>query len=892
MNRPLPAPPRLARALARILIPDEIRDEMEGDLLEGYRSLVSEAGPGRANRWYWTQLLSIRPFALRTSLKKKYASSGYQTPKVDTMSGLSSRFFDSFGDLRYAFRSFLRSPLHAVMTVAILAIGIGSVTLMFSALNASVLRPLPYPDSEELVWVWKASDRVPQNSLSWDDYLDYREGVGAFEELGAFGIFSSRFLVTGSEGAERLTGQMVTAALFSTLGVEPALGRTFVPEEEVEGGPQVAILSDAYWKGALGGDRGVVGTTLTLDGQPTEIIGVMPEGFEVRRPVQLWVPVRAGAGYATGRGNNNFFMVGRLRDNVTIQQAQSQMDAVALQIQEANPDFAQWSHWLQPLHDVFFGNMRPVLLILMGIVSLVPLVAAANVASLTLARASTRSTELATRLALGAGRGRVIRQLLVENLVLAFVGGILGLGVASVGGGFLRSFGPASIPRLDEIGVDSTVVMFAMGISIFLVPLFGILPALRGTGFNLAQTLRDGGGRGGSDGRGRARSALVIAQVALSMMLLVTSGMFLRSFIRMQSVDPGFETRSILTAGIQIPDYKYENPEDLSLAWSRTLARLEAVPGVVGVAAADWLPVVSGGGPWNGLSRPDRPLPDDEPYIGATRKFVSPDYFSTLDLSLLAGRAFTADDRVGTPDVIILSEPLAEALFPEENSLGQIVTFWGMPFEVVGVASDLAEAGLGVALTRPTFFVANGQYPQGNMRLMIRVAGQDPVAVTGSVRAALLETDPDIALSAVQTMEAGISGTLAQPRFQTFLVGAFALVGLILAAFGLYGVLAYLVAQRQHEIGIRMAIGAQGGDVLGLILRQGMQMVLAGAIIGLIGGGAASVLLQGLLSGVSPADPVAMLGSTGVLAVVALVASVIPATKAVRTDPLKALRAE
>jgi putative ABC transport system permease protein len=376
------------------------------------------------------------------------------------------------------------------------------------------------------------------------------------------------------------------------------------------------------------------------------------------------------------------------------------------------------------------------------------------------------------------------------------------------------------------------------------------------------------------------------------MMLLVTSGMFLRSFILVQSVDPGFETKSILTAGIQIPDYKYETPEDLSLAWDRTLARLEAVPGVVEVAAADWLPVVSGGGPWNGLSRPDRPLPNDEPYIGATRKFVTPDYFSTLDLTLLTGRAFTADDRVGTPDVIILSEPLAEALFPEENPLGQIVTFWGMPFEVVGVASDLAEAGLGMALTRPTFFVANGQYPQDNMRLMVRVAGQDPVAVTSSIRAALLETDPDIAFSAVQTMEAGISGTLAQPRFQAALVGAFALVGLLLAAFGLYGVLAYLVAQRQHEIGIRMAVGAQGGDVLRLILRQGMQMVLAGAIVGLVGGGAASVLLQGLLAGVSPADPVAMLGSTAVLAVVALVASLIPAAKAVRTDPLKALRAE
>lgn len=887
-----PNPPRMARALAHLLCPPDLRDEMEGDLLEGYREMVAQAGRRKASGWYWGQVLFMRPLALRASLRQKTARPDFQTSRVNRMSGKSFGFFDGTGDLRYAFRSFLRSPLHALMTVVILAVGIGAVTLMFSALNASVLRPLPYPDSEELVWVWKASDRVPQNSLSWDDYLDYREGVNAFEELGAYGVFSPRLLVSGSEGAERIRGQMFTAALFRTLGVEPVMGRTFAPEEEVDGGPRVIILSNGYWQGALGGDPGIIGTTLTLDGEPVEIIGVMPEGFEFRRAAQFWVPARAGEGYATGRGNNNFFMVGRLRDGVTIQQAQSQMDAVALQIQEANPDFAEWSHWLQPLHEAFFGNMRPVLLLLMGIVSLVPLVACANVASLTLARASTRSTELATRFALGAGRARVIRQLLVENLVLALLGGVAGLGLASVGGGILRSYGPASIPRLDEIGVDATVVLFAMGISLLLVPLFGILTALRGTGFNLAQTLRDGSSRGGSDGRGRARRSLVVAQVALSMMLLVTSGLFLRSFILMQRVSPGFETRSILTAGIQLPDYKYETPEELSLAWSQTLDRLEAVPGVVDVATADWLPIVSGGGPWNGLSRPDHPLPDNEPYVGATRKLVSTDYFSILDIPLLAGRSFTADDQVGTPDVMILSEPLAEALFPGEDPLGQVVTHWGLPFEVVGVSSDVAEAGLGVSLTRPAFFVAHAQYPQESMQLVVRVAGPDPVAATASVRAALLETDPDIALSGVQTMEAGISGTLAQNRFQTALVGAFALVGLLLAAFGLYGVLSYLVSQRQQEIGIRMAVGAQGRDVLGLVLRQGMQMVLAGSIIGLVGGGAASVVFRRLLVGISPADPVALVGSFVVLGTVAGIASFVPAMKAVRTDPLKALRAE
>jgi putative ABC transport system permease protein len=359
-----------------------------------------------------------------------------------------------------------------------------------------------------------------------------------------------------------------------------------------------------------------------------------------------------------------------------------------------------------------------------------------------------------------------------------------------------------------------------------------------------------------------------------------------------QSVDPGFETRSILTARLQMPAHKYETPEDLGLAWDQLLARVESVPGVVDAAAADWLPIISGGGPWNGLSRPDRPLPDNEPYLPATRKFVTEDYFSTLDMTLKAGRAFDPDDRVGTTNVMVLSEPLAEALFPGEDPLGRPVTFWGQPFEVVGVASHVAEAGLGRALSRPPFFVANGQYPQPNMRLLVRVSGQDPLGVTGVVRNAIKEVDPDIALTGLQTMEAGISGTLAQPRFQTALVGTFAVVGLLLAAFGLYGVLAYLVARREHEIGIRMAVGAQGGDVLGLVLGQGMQMVGVGAVLGLVGGGVASVFLQGLLFGVSPADPLSMGGSTIVLLFVAFLASLIPAARAIRTDPLTALRAE
>jgi len=775
--------------------------------------------------------------------------------------------------------------------VVVLAVGIGAVTLMFSALNASVLRPLPFLEPDRLVWGWKANERIGRNSLSYDDYLDYREGVNAFQDLAALMVFYPQVLVTGTEEAERITSSLVTPNFFSTLGVPPALGRAFRPEEAVQGGPQVAIVSHAYWQGRLGGDPRVLEQTVTLDGIPTEVVGVMPPGFTFRRDVQVWLPVRAGESYTQGRGNNNFFFVGRLREDVSLAEAEAQVEAVGRRIQEANPDFQNWYHWIQPLHEVFFGEARTLLLILMGIVSLVPLVACANVASLTLARATTRNAELATRLALGARRGRIVRQLLVETLVLALMGGAVGVLLAHFGGILLRSLGPASLPRLDEIGVDPAVLTFALLASLLTVPFFGVLPALRGTGFDLAQALRFGGGRGGSEGRGRSRSVLVMTQVALSMVLLITSGLLFRSFLEIQKVDTGFEPESLLTAGVQLPAHKYASPEELALAWDQTLQRLEAVPGVERVGAADWLPVTPGGGPWNGLSRPEQGSDAAPEQVPASRKFISSGYFEALGVPMRVGRSFGEDDRVGTEDVMILSESLARILFEDESPLGQPVNLWGRPFQVVGVSAELAEEGL-VEQGRPVFYIPVNQLPGDGLSLVIRTAGENPLSVTAAVRAALQEMDRDIALSGIETMESRIGRTLSQPRFRAGLVGSFALVGLLLAAFGLYGVLAYVVTRRQHEIGIRMAVGARNEDVIGLVLKQGMGMVGAGAVIGIVLGGGVSIVLRNLLFGVSPGDPLTLGGASATLLLVALVASFLPALRAVRTDPLQALRAE
>lgn len=797
---------------------------------------------------------------------------------------------DLLADVRFAFRGFLRSPLHTLMTVLILGVGIGSVTLMFSAINASVLRPLPYPDPSELVWVWKASDQVPQNSVSYDDFLDYRDGVQAFEDLGATQLFNPRLLLSGEGESERVQANQVTPNLFDVLRVPPALGRSFRWEEAVEGGPAVAILSYSFWQAKFGGDRGIVGRTVELDGAPTEIVGVMPQGFSFRSPVELWLPIRAGSGATRGRGNNNFFLVGRLQDGVSVTQAQAQVDAVAAGIQAAHPDAATWFHWLQPLHDVFFGDTRNVLFILFAVVALVPLLACTNVASLSLAKATSRNTELATRLALGAPRARVLRQLGVESLILALAGGLLGLALAAGGGGVLRTMGPATLPRLSEIGVDGPVLVFGLAASLLAVPLFGVLPALRGTDFDLAQALRFGG-RGGGDGKGRLRSGMVVAQVALSMTLLVSSGLLLRSFVQLQETDPGFEPESLITATVQLPDFKYESPEALGLAWDGVLARLQAVPGVETAAGADWLPVVAGGGPWNALSREDRPLEEGEMGTPGARKFVTEEYFQTLGVPILAGRAFTAEDSPGSPPVLVLSQRLAEQMFPGEDPLGRRLMFWGGPWEVVGVAADVSESGLATA-GRPAFFVSTNQVPQARLQVVLRTRGVEPLAVVQLLRESLREADPDITLSTLQTMEARISTTLNQPRFRTRIVGGFAVVGLLLAAFGLYGVLAFLVAKRRHEIGIRIAVGAGAGTVMGLIIRHGLTLVGKGTLVGLIGGFGAAFLLQRLLFGVRVLDPVTMLLAGALVVVVGLAASLVPAWRAVNVDPLESLRAE
>ncbi|MCP4654368.1 MAG: ABC transporter permease [bacterium] len=801
---------------------------------------------------------------------------------------------DLWQDLRFALRSFRRSPGTILATVLVLSIGIGAVTLMFGTLHAVVLQPLPFEEPERLVWAWLSSEAAPENSISAFDYFDYREQADTFASLAAFLVFRPPVIVTGGDEAERVVSNFVSANLFSTLGISPELGRSFHPQEETPAADDVVILSHGFWQRRFGGDESVVGTALTVDGQPLEIVGVMPAGFDFPRGVDVWLPLKTDAGYAQGRANNNFFMLGRLRGGVSLSEAQAQVDVIAGHIAEAYPKERKgWGVRLVPLHERFFGGLRSTLLILTGLIALLPLVACANIASLLLARATDRRGELAVRFALGGSRRRVVRQLLTESLVIALAGGLAGLGLTYAGTFALRSLGPASLPRLSTLGIDGTVLVFALAVSLATVPLFGIVPALRGTRISLAEALKAGGDRGTSDGRSGFRNGLVVAQVALSLIMLIASGLLLRTYQRLQSVEPGFQAGGVLTFELQLPALKYDAPAEIEQTWAVLRERMLALPGIEAVGAIDQLPVRSGG-TWNYVHTSERPPATDAEMMGAQRRFAHEGFFQTLAVPLRAGRSFEPGDRQGAPSVVIINETLAEQFSPGEDPLGRVLVLprWDPPvhMEIIGVVGTVMENGPG-ATPPPIFYMAARQSPFGRTRFLVRTAG-DPLDSAGVLRTTVHEVDGDIAFSQVETMESRLAGFLDQPRFRTLLVGVFAMVSLLLASVGLYGVLACFVRQRTRELSIRMALGAGAGNVFARVVGKGMAMVGMGIGLGLAGGFAGAQVLRRLLFGVAPTDAVTFASVSLCLAWVALVACLVPAWRAVRIDPCEALRVE
>lgn len=802
-------------------------------------------------------------------------------------------------DTVYSLRTLLRRPGFTALVILILALGIGGTTAIFSVVNGVLLRPLPFEEPDRLVVLWgvESGQRTGSNWASYPDFVDFETASTVFQELAHWS--SARMAVYGSDAEPiRVAGARVSYDLFPTLGVQPARGRAFLPEDDRPGAARVAVLSDDFWTSRFGSDPQVVGRTLSIDGVEHTIIGVMAPGFDFPDGRQLWIPA-AHAHAGDNRGRHRLMVVGRLKPGVSLQQAELQVQHIAGRLEEEYPETnTNRGARLEKLHETLVGDVRPALLMLFGAVALVLLIVCANVANLLLARSTTRHKEMAIRGALGAGRLRLLQQLLTESLVFAVAGGALGVLLAFVGVDILRSLSPGDIPRLDDVRVDGSVLAFASLISIATGIVFGLLPALYASRPDLQSSLKEGGRTSaeGAGGHPRLRQLLVVGEMALAVVLVVGAALLVNSFLRLQAVDPGYRAANTLVMPISLPESRYDF-SDWSKAltfYDRLLERVQALPGVVDASIGYQHPLAGG---WEtsfsirGLLEP----PQGERPEARIRP-VSPGYFRSLGIPLLEGRHFTDRDDEDAPMVVIINESFAHAFFQDMSPIGQRLLKGGWwPFqagewEIVGVVADVKMDGLASSTPWAMYF-PHRQMPFNDMYVFIGTAG-DPLALSAAVRREVWALDAGLPIESIQTMEQIQSSSLAPQRFQMTLLGLFAGIALVLAAVGVYGVLSYAVAQRTGEIGVRMSLGARTSDVLGLVVAQGMKLSLFGLGLGLVGALIATRLIASLLFGVRPGDPATLALVASTLVLVALTACVLPAVRASRVDPVVALRAE
>jgi putative ABC transport system permease protein len=801
-------------------------------------------------------------------------------------------------DLRYGIRTLVKRPSFAIIAVATLALGMGASTVIFTVVNAALLRGLPYKEPDRLVHLWerKPQQEFSKREFSYPDYQDYQQN-NVFEGLGAY--TGGGAILTGLGEPERIAAPRVSANFFSVLGVDPFIGRTFQQGEDTPNGPRVTVLTYGYWQRRFGGDNGVLGRAITINGESYTIVGVLPASFQFAlRNSDLWLPYQPTQNQLTRRFLHGTNLIARLKPGVTAEQAQSEMNIIASRIeQQFNDSHAGTIARVVPLQEEIVGTVRPILLVLLAAVAFVLLIACANVASLVLTRSLARQKEVAVRAALGASRWRVVRQLLTESLLLSLAGGAAGLFIAYWGVPALVATLPENqlnaLPFLKSLQIDYGILGFSFALSLLTGIVFGIAPALQSSRLDLNEVLKEGGRQSSAGSGQRLRSALVVGEIAMAVVLLVGAGLMMKSLLRLLQTNVGFNTENLLTMGVVLSPAKYPEPNQVDNFYSQLQERVQSLPGVVSAGTVDILPL--NGGNTTRFYVDDDPVPQPGKETEANIRVVNEHYFQTIGVPLLAGRNFDERDSRDTPVAVIIGKTIADRLFAGRDPVGRKLRYPSLqadPITIVGVVGDVKITGLDEEI-KPVLYYPKRQSGGFNASLVVRT-NTDPTSLANTVRGEVRNLDSDAAILNVNTMEGMISQTPASfmRRFPALLIGIFAGVALLLASIGIYGVVSYSVSQQIHYIGIRMALGAGPSDILKMVLRQGMVLALAGVAIGVVAALALMRLLETLLYQVTTTDFMTFAIVSGTLFGVALLACYLPARRATKVDPLVALRYE
>ncbi|MCZ6915492.1 MAG: ADOP family duplicated permease [Gemmatimonadetes bacterium] len=891
-------PPRLAEFLVAVSLPRDIRDAVLGDLAEGYRHRAETHDPVTARRWYWSHAVGtlnpiVRfPFRLAGPFRQK-------TPFIVRMLRRRGNTMQSvLQDIRYGLRNAIKNPVFTLVVVLTLGLGIGANTAIFTVVDAIMLRPLAYPDPDRLVTVWADYTRRGGPLREWPNYPalhDLAQETDVFEAVGMWSGWNPTLTEIGN--AEILSGAQFSAGMFSrVLRVPPALGRAVLAEDDEPGAPGVVLLSHGFWSRAFGEDPEVLGTGISLNGNPYTVIGVMPAGFlpPFVPNADVWRPIRQSlTNNFCGRGNACLRSFARMQPGVRIETARARADALGARMELEFPQFNTGvGYALFPAHGDLVRQSRAALWVLLGAVGFVLLIACVNVANLLLARTTARQAELAVRAALGAERTRLTRQLFTESAVLAVLGGALGIAVAVVGTDSLVALAPPGTPRIGEVAVDARILAFAGGITVIATLLFGLLPALRASHTDLQEVLK-AGGRGQSGGGHNVRNGLVVGQVAIALMLLVGSGLLLRSLKALNSVDLGFEPDGLVALQLGLPSTSYPDREATTTFFRGLEERLGALPGVESVGAVNSLPLTANNGDVDFLME-GRPVPPPgEANITWFRRATA-SYFETMGIRLVQGRAFTTSDDREAPRVVIINQTLAERYYPDRDPVGQRINVNGQANpvwrQIVGVAQDVKNFGIQLG-SRNAMYAPYYQVSTSFMTLVMRTSSDTDVLIE-TARGVVAEMDPHLAASRLSTMDEIVQASLGPDRFVTLLLSGFAAVAFLLAVVGLYGVVSYGVNQRIREMGVRIALGAADADIRKLIVGRSLALVGIGLAVGLVGGLAMTRLMEGLLFGVSATDPATFAIAAVLFGGVAAAASAIPAQRAVRVEPISVLREE